>query len=45
MMNPIGLVKDLLAARHPHTRDILVGFEGVIRPGEMLRKCQVFARL
>ena len=25
-------------ARHPATRDILSGFEGVVRPGEMLRE-------
>jgi hypothetical protein len=25
--------------RHPPVRDILTGFEGVVKPGEMLRKC------
>lgn len=28
--------------RHPRIRDILQGFEGVVRPGEMLREYQFF---
>ena len=30
--------------RHPATRDLLTGFEGVVRPGEMLRKHSVSLR-
>ncbi len=35
-LNPLGIVEGIQAARHPHTRDILSGFEGVVYPGEML---------
>ena len=34
-MNILRGVQDL---RHPHLRDIISGFQGVVRPGEMLRK-------
>ncbi|EMD36973.1 hypothetical protein CERSUDRAFT_114880 [Gelatoporia subvermispora B] len=34
--NPLGILDKIQAARHPPTRDILSGFEGVVKPGEML---------
>ncbi|KAL0959811.1 hypothetical protein HGRIS_011492 [Hohenbuehelia grisea] len=36
IFNPFSMIAALQASRHPHLRDILVGFEGVVRPGEML---------
>ena len=38
MFNPKIIIEKIQATRHPPLRDILSGFEGVIRPGEMLRK-------
>ncbi|KAF8888618.1 pleiotropic drug resistance ABC transporter [Infundibulicybe gibba] len=35
-VNPMNLVKAVSDARHPPLRSILAGFEGVVRPGEML---------
>ena len=35
--NPKVILENLRTNRHPPLRDILSGFEGVIRPGEMLR--------
>ncbi|KAI0752733.1 pleiotropic drug resistance ABC transporter [Daedaleopsis nitida] len=35
-LNPFNIVRNFRAALHPATRDILNGFEGVVRPGEML---------
>ncbi|KAH9480206.1 Brefeldin A resistance protein [Psilocybe cubensis] len=35
-LNPVNLIKVIQNQRHPATRDILSGFEGVVRPGEML---------
>ncbi|RDX52640.1 pleiotropic drug resistance ABC transporter [Lentinus brumalis] len=35
-LNPLNLVRNIQAAMHPATRDILSGFDGVVRPGEML---------
>ena|ERR1700677_2180511 len=35
--NPKVILEKIRALRHPPLRDILSGFEGVIRPGEMLR--------
>lgn len=31
-------LREIQEKRHPTTRDILTGFEGVVRPGEMLRE-------
>ncbi len=39
MFNPFGIVESVQTARHPPVRDILSGFEGVVKPGEMIRKC------
>ena len=36
-LNPLNFVRNIGAALHPATRDILTGFNGVVRPGEMLR--------
>jgi len=38
IFNPINIVRAVQSLRHPPLRDILTDFEGVIRPGEMLRK-------
>ena len=35
--NPKIILEKIRTIRHPPLRDILSGFEGVIRPGEMLR--------
>ncbi|KAI0649902.1 pleiotropic drug resistance ABC transporter [Trametes meyenii] len=35
-LNPLNVVRDAQSALHPATRDILSGFSGVVRPGEML---------
>ncbi|KAF9076400.1 ABC transporter [Rhodocollybia butyracea] len=35
-LNPLNIFKQIQSARHPHTRSILSGFEGVVKPGEML---------
>ncbi|KZP27013.1 pleiotropic drug resistance ABC transporter [Athelia psychrophila] len=35
-INPMGIFDAIKAARHPPVKDILSGFEGVVRPGEML---------
>jgi ATP-binding cassette subfamily G (WHITE) protein 2 (SNQ2) len=35
--NPRIIFEKIQALRHPPLRDILSGFEGVVRPGEMLR--------
>lgn len=37
-LNPKVAYNDIRRALRPETRDILTGFNGVIRPGEMLRK-------
>ncbi|KAJ8508468.1 hypothetical protein ONZ45_g9277 [Pleurotus djamor] len=36
VLNPLGLVEHIQTLRHPPLKDILTGFEGVVRPGEML---------
>jgi hypothetical protein len=37
MFNPKIILENIKNARHPEVRDLLSGFEGVVRPGEMLR--------
>jgi ATP-binding cassette subfamily G (WHITE) protein 2 (SNQ2) len=39
ILNPINHIHSFQRLRHPPVRDILTDFEGVIRPGEMLRAC------
>ncbi|KAF9479336.1 pleiotropic drug resistance ABC transporter [Pholiota conissans] len=36
MFNPKAILENIQSARHPSLRNILDGFEGVIKPGEML---------
>lgn len=38
LFDPHVLLQSLHEARKPPLRDILSGFEGVVRPGEMLRQ-------
>lgn len=38
ILNPVNWLSGIQHIRHPATRDILNGFEGVVKPGEMLRK-------
>lgn len=38
IFNPMNVVDLVRRLRHPPLRDIISGFEGVIRPGEMLRE-------
>jgi ATP-binding cassette, subfamily G (WHITE), member 2, SNQ2 len=40
LLNPLNLVAKILSLRHPPLKDIISGFEGVVRPGEMLREYQ-----
>ena len=37
LLNPTNLLRAVQDLRHPHLRDIISGFQGVVRPGEMLR--------
>lgn len=37
-INPFNIIKQIHSARHPPTRKILSGFEGVVKPGEMIRE-------
>ncbi|KAJ3498887.1 hypothetical protein NLJ89_g10164 [Agrocybe chaxingu] len=41
-LNPFTVIETLQKRRHPAVRDILVGFEGVVKPGEMLRELTLF---
>jgi ATP-binding cassette subfamily G (WHITE) protein 2 (SNQ2) len=36
LLNPLSVLEAIRAFRHPPVKDILSGFEGVVRPGEML---------
>ena len=38
LLNPLNTFKEIQNSRHPALRDILSGFEGCVRPGEMLRE-------
>ena len=38
MFNPLVAFDNFRRARNPPVRDILSGFDGVVRPGEMLRE-------
>ena len=35
--NPSVILEKIQSLRHPHLKTILSGFEGVVRPGDMLR--------
>ena len=41
LFNPMNLVHAVQTLRHPPVRDIISGFNGVVRPGEMLREYTV----
>lgn len=43
ILNPLNILSAIKNARHPPLRDIISGFEGVVRPGEML--CMEFLKL
>jgi ATP-binding cassette subfamily G (WHITE) protein 2 (SNQ2) len=36
LLNPLNILESIQRARHPPVREILSGFEGVVRPGQML---------
>ncbi|TFK38228.1 pleiotropic drug resistance ABC transporter [Crucibulum laeve] len=36
LLNPVNIIANIQNLRHPPLRDILSGFEGLVRPGEML---------
>ncbi|KIJ16544.1 hypothetical protein PAXINDRAFT_113734 [Paxillus involutus ATCC 200175] len=36
LLNPINIVRGIQSLRHPHLRNIIDGFQGAVRPGEML---------
>ncbi|KAG5638577.1 hypothetical protein H0H81_011797 [Sphagnurus paluster] len=36
LLNPMTVIESIRTSRNPPVRDILTGFEGVVRPGEML---------
>ncbi|KAL0955420.1 hypothetical protein HGRIS_001666 [Hohenbuehelia grisea] len=36
MLNPLNILRKVQALRHPPLREIISGFEGLVRPGEML---------
>lgn len=44
-LNPKVAYDDIRRALRPQTRDILSGFNGVVRPGEMLRKSPFPSRI
>ena len=41
LLNPLSVLENVQNIRHPALRDILSGFEGVVRPGEMIRKLAI----
>ncbi|KAJ2929810.1 hypothetical protein H1R20_g7294, partial [Candolleomyces eurysporus] len=36
VLNPFSIIEEIKTARHPPLKNILVDFEGVVKPGEML---------
>ena len=38
VLNPLNIIECVQKARHPPIRDIINDFEGVVKPGEMLRE-------
>jgi ATP-binding cassette subfamily G (WHITE) protein 2 (SNQ2) len=36
-LNPLDIARNIGQLRHPNVKHILSGFEGVVRPGQMLR--------
>ena len=41
LLNPLNIFAKIRSLRHPALKDIINGFAGVVRPGEMLRGCQI----
>ena len=41
--NPLAILEKIQNLRHPRLKTILSGFEGVVRPGEMLRTLYVYS--
>ena len=41
LLNPLNIFTKIRSLRHPLLKDIISGFSGVVRPGEMLRECQI----
>ena len=41
LLNPLNIFTEIRSLRHPLLKDIISGFRGVVRPGEMLRECQI----
>jgi ATP-binding cassette, subfamily G (WHITE), member 2, SNQ2 len=41
LLNPLNIFTKIRSLRHPPLKDIISGFGGVVRPGEMLRECQI----
>ncbi len=44
VLDPRSILNVIQRIRHPPVRDIISGFEGVVRPGEMLRKSKFYPR-
>lgn len=42
LFNPAVILEKIRTLRNPPLRDILSGFEGVVRPGEMLRMSSLY---
>ena len=42
LLNPLNIFAKFRSLRHPPLKDIISGFEGVVRPGEMLREFQIY---
>ena len=40
LLNPLNIFTKIRSLRHPPLKEIISGFSGVVRPGEMLRECQ-----
>ena len=41
LLNPLNIFTEIRSLRHPLLKDIISGVMGVVRPGEMLRECQI----
>lgn len=39
LLNLLNIFTKIRSLRHPPLKDIISGFRGVVRPGEMLREC------
>ena len=41
LLDPRNIFTKIRSLRHPPLKNIITGFSGVVRPGEMLRECQI----